>query len=164
MLCSVFHSMYIPSSSHSSRGFWGLSRHRGSIQEVVFVLWLNRKYTKVKTTWRWQTQYFTPTLDTKHSLEGHVCEKLKVDSDSLLYLLKIFSKSLISHWLKHYIEHCMENCIDTPVLDDSLYKVDLSILGVGHLPVVRQRSQRVLWGRMAQVRVCLLCALRGGRW
>lgn len=32
----------IPSSSHSSRGFWGLSRHRGSIQEVVLVLWLNR--------------------------------------------------------------------------------------------------------------------------
>lgn len=30
----------IPSSSHSSRGFWGLSRHRGSIQDVVFVLWL----------------------------------------------------------------------------------------------------------------------------
>lgn len=45
-----------------------------------------------------------------------------------------------------------------------LYKVDLSTVGVGHLPVFRQRSQLVLLGRMAQVKVCLLCALRGGRW
>lgn len=36
----------VPSSSHSSRGFWGLSRHRGSIQEVVFVLWLHKTHTK----------------------------------------------------------------------------------------------------------------------
>lgn len=56
------------------------------------------------------------------------------------------------------------NCVDIEVLSYLLYKVDLSVLGVGHLPVVRQRSQWVLRGRMAQVRVCLLCALRGGRW
>lgn len=33
----------LPSSSHSSRGFCCLFRHRGSSQDVVFVLWLETK-------------------------------------------------------------------------------------------------------------------------
>lgn len=42
-----------------------------------------------------------------------------------------------------------------------LYEVKLSALCVGHLPVLRQRSQRVFWG---DLRFCegLLSAFRGG--
>lgn len=44
-----------------------------------------------------------------------------------------------------------------------LYKIDLSVVSVGHLPVVRQRALRILLRRMAQVRGSLPSALRGGR-
>lgn len=40
----------LPSSSHSSRGFCCLFRHRGSNQDVVFVLWL--KFRNKKYVWK----------------------------------------------------------------------------------------------------------------
>lgn len=42
-----------------------------------------------------------------------------------------------------------------------LYEVDLSALGVGHLPVLGHRAQRVLVRGVAGVCVCVLRALRG---
>lgn len=110
-----------------------------------------------------------------HGSDGLYIEILLCDKDSFM------SYVFILHVYNHMFMFLQIN--EDPVLDNttfwpfkwsystymcvyihSLYKVDLSALGVGHLPVVRQRSQRVLWGRMAQVRVCLLCALRGDRW
>lgn len=56
----------LPSSSHSSRGFCCLFRHRGSSQDVVFVLWLETKngnmtfVNKPELKYQWEKSIYPP--------------------------------------------------------------------------------------------------------
>jgi len=58
----------LPSSSHSSRGFCCLLRHRGSSQDVVFVLWLETKngnltfVNKAELKYQRQKKYISSVL------------------------------------------------------------------------------------------------------
>lgn len=54
----------LPSSSHSSRGFCCLFRHRGSNQDVVFVLWLKSRNKNKKYVWKekWKRITYTWTF------------------------------------------------------------------------------------------------------
>lgn len=65
----------LPSSSHSSRGFCCLFRHRGSSQDVVFVLWLETKngnttfVNKVELKYPWHKSIYPLHYST--DLEAH---------------------------------------------------------------------------------------------
>lgn len=67
----------LPSSSHSSRGFCCLFRHRGSSQDVVFVLWLETKngnmtfVNKAELKYRWHRSIYPLYYST--DLKAYFC-------------------------------------------------------------------------------------------
>lgn len=95
---------HLPSSSHSSRGFCCLFRHRGSSQDVVFVLWLETKngnmtfVNKAELKYQWYKSCIDPLY---YSTDPKAYFCLKRKSITIWWFAKQSTKSQEPwHW-KH---------------------------------------------------------------